>query len=69
MKKSPQEYLSLFCKAVDGISSLRSVDGQPDNKEDIFEIQQDHLIWKQYFPEPKVHGKWGKFKLEKVRNV
>lgn len=65
LEKTPQEYLSLACQAVENLSSVRDSDGK-DLKEDIFEIQDDHLVWKQYFPEKKVYGRRGKFTLEKV---
>ncbi|XP_027209868.1 uncharacterized protein [Penaeus vannamei] len=65
LEKTPQEYLSLACQAVENLSSVRDSDGK-DLKEDIFEIQDDHLVWKQYFPEKKVYGRRGKFTLEKM---
>ncbi|KAG7162068.1 hypothetical protein Hamer_G023971 [Homarus americanus] len=59
LKKTPREYLCLLSKAV--TTSFTTTD-----KEDIFEIQEDHFVWKQYFPDLKVYGKRGKFKLETI---
>ncbi|XP_071546901.1 uncharacterized protein [Panulirus ornatus] len=66
LDKSPEEYLSQLHKAANSFPSCDTNDEQNDNKENIFEIQQDFLVWKQYFPDEKVYGKRGKFKLEKV---
>ena len=54
--RSPEEYLEQLCEAV--LSE--------DNNVGVFEVQEDHLVWKQYFPDQDVYGKKGKFKLEKV---
>lgn len=67
LEKTPQEYLSLVCQAVENLSSVHDPDGK-DLKEDIFEIQDDHLVWKQYFPEKRVYGRRGKFTLEKMEH-
>lgn len=37
-----------------------------DNNVGVFEVQEDHLVWKQYFPDKDIYGKKGKFKMEKV---
>lgn len=66
LDKSPEEYLSQLHKAANSFPSCDTNDEQNDNKENIFEVQQDFLVWKQYFPDEKVYGKRGKFKLEKV---
>ncbi|KAK8376312.1 hypothetical protein O3P69_009745 [Scylla paramamosain] len=54
--KSPEEYLEKLCEAVAS---------QDDNVE-IFEVQDNHLVWKQYFPDEDIYGRKGKFKMEKV---
>ncbi|XP_045604433.1 uncharacterized protein [Procambarus clarkii] len=64
LKKTPQEYLSQLNKAV--VHFHKATDELKDSKEDIFEVQEEYLVWKQYFPKQKVYGKRGKFKLEKV---
>ncbi|XP_042875895.1 uncharacterized protein LOC122255694 isoform X2 [Penaeus japonicus] len=67
LEKTPQEYLTLASQAVENLSSVHNTDGK-DLKEDIFEIQDGHLVWKQYFPEKKVYGRRGKFALEKIEH-
>ncbi|XP_063612540.1 uncharacterized protein LOC134786027 [Penaeus indicus] len=67
LEKTPQEYLTLVSQAVENLSSVCDPDGK-DIKEDIFEIQDDHLVWKQYFPEKKVYGRRGKFALDKMEH-
>lgn len=54
--KSPEEYFEQLCEAVAG---------QDDNV-GVFEVQGDHLVWKQFFPDKDVYGKKGRFKMEKV---
>lgn len=39
---------------------------QQREEEDVFEVQDGYLVWKQFFPDQKVYGKLGKFKMEKV---
>ncbi|KAK8734636.1 hypothetical protein OTU49_005908 [Cherax quadricarinatus] len=63
LKKTPQEYLSFLSKAVS--YNIRA-DEQKDVKEDIFAVQEENLVWKQYFPKKNVYFRTGKFKLEKV---
>lgn len=54
--RSPEEYLEQLCEAV--LSE--------DDNVGVFEVQEDHLVWKQYSPDMDIYGKKGKFKLEKV---
>ena len=54
--KSAEEYLEQLCEAV----------AREDDKVEVFEVQDDHLVWKQYFPDKDIHGKKGRFKMEKV---
>ena len=65
LEKSPEEYVALLQIAVETCSITYGEGGQMDKK-DVFEIQEDSLVWKQFFPDKKVYGRRGKFALEKV---
>ncbi|XP_045120564.1 uncharacterized protein LOC123509987 isoform X1 [Portunus trituberculatus] len=54
--KSAEEYLGQLCEAV----------ASEDDNVEVFEVQGDHLVWKQYFPDKGIYGKKGRFKMEKV---
>lgn len=66
LQKSPNDYMALLHKAVETCSVTYSDSEQQDKKEDVFEIQEDCLVWKQYFPDKNVYGRRGKFTLEKI---
>ncbi|XP_064081179.1 uncharacterized protein LOC135197893 [Macrobrachium nipponense] len=66
LQKSPDEYMALLHKAVESCSVTYSDSDETDKNEDVFEFQEDCLIWKQFFPDKNVYGKRGKFTLEKM---
>ncbi|KAK3855532.1 hypothetical protein Pcinc_038080 [Petrolisthes cinctipes] len=68
LKKAPGEYMTLLTRAVDGSKAPHGTKGieQQLQEEDVFEVQDGCLVWKQYFPDQKVYGKLGKFKMEKI---
>ncbi|KAK4320694.1 hypothetical protein Pmani_008462 [Petrolisthes manimaculis] len=68
LKKAPGEYMTLLTHAVDGSKAPHGTKGieQQLQEEDVFEVQDGCLVWKQYFPDQKVYGKLGKFKMEKI---
>ncbi|KAG0714012.1 hypothetical protein GWK47_001700 [Chionoecetes opilio] len=55
--RTAEEYFRQLCEAV----------AREDDHVGVFEVQDGHLVWKQYFPEKEIYGKKGKFKMEKVR--
>ncbi|KAK7073218.1 hypothetical protein SK128_017398 [Halocaridina rubra] len=61
LEQTPQQYVEALQNTFETYSESSSND-----KQDIFELQQDCLIWKQYFPDKKLHGRRGQFSLEKI---
>lgn len=66
LQKSPDEYMALLHNAVESCSVTYSDSDETEKNEDVFEIQEDCLIWKQFFPDKDVYGKRGKFTLDKI---
>ncbi|XP_068222818.1 uncharacterized protein [Palaemon carinicauda] len=66
LQKSPDEYMTLIHKAVESCSVTYSDADETNKNKDVFEIQEDSLVWKQFFPDKNVFGRRGKFALEKI---
>lgn len=56
VKRSPDEYMEQLCEAL--VSE--------DSNVGVFEVQDGHLVWKQYFPDKEIHSRKGRFKMEKT---
>ncbi|CAL4067204.1 unnamed protein product, partial [Meganyctiphanes norvegica] len=62
IQKTPDEYLTALFTALEATEH-----GSAEKKleENIFEVHEDCLLWKQFFSQQNLHGRRGKFPLKK----
>ncbi|KAB7495348.1 DNA repair protein XRCC4 [Armadillidium nasatum] len=69
-KQTPEAYVAQLCHALASQSENgdleRSITNSKNNEsKNIFEIDGENLIWRQYFESKNIYGRWGKFPMEK----